>query len=56
MFELSDFQIGMMHSGAMNRIGTDDPDKGWDEVRRWLDRLNRARDHRFYSSENHPAA
>ncbi len=55
VFELSDFQIGMMHAGAMNRIGTSDPDEGWLEVRRWLDRLDHARDFRFYSTEPKPA-
>ena len=56
IFELADFQIGMMHAGAMNKIGTNDPEMGWQEVRRWLDRLDRARDSRFYTQEGKPAA
>jgi hypothetical protein len=51
IFELSDFQLGMMHSGAMHRIGSTDPDEGWKEVRRGLDRLAHARDHRLYTTE-----
>ncbi len=51
IFELSDFQLGMMHSGAMHRLGTTDHTEGWKEVRRGLDRLAHARDFRFYSSE-----
>lgn len=56
VFELADFQMGMMHAGAMNRIGTSDPELGWQEVRRWIDRLDRARDFRFYTTERKPAA
>jgi hypothetical protein len=55
IFELSDFQLGMMHAGALHRLGTKDPDEGWEEVRRGLDRLAHARDHRFYTTE-HPHA
>jgi hypothetical protein len=50
VFELSDFQFGMMHAGAMHRIGTADAGEAWKEVRRGLDRLARAHDHGFYSS------
>jgi hypothetical protein len=56
VFEMADFQIRMMHAGAMDKIGTADPELGWQEVRRWLDRLDRARDFRFYSTESKPAA
>lgn len=55
VFELSDFQLGMMHAGAMDRIGGDDAEAGWREVRRWLERLDRARDHGFYTSHPRPA-
>jgi hypothetical protein len=56
VFEMSDFQLDMMHAGAMNRIGTSDPVLGWQEVKRWLQRLDHARDFRFYSPMNKPAA
>lgn len=51
IFELSDFQLGMMHSGAMHRLGTSDHSEGWKEVRRRLERLAHARDFRFYTPE-----
>lgn len=50
IFELSDLQFGMMHAGAMQRLGTSDVAAGWQEVRQGLDRLCRARDHRLYVS------
>ena len=56
IFGLSDFQLAMMHSGAMHRLGSTDPDAGWKEVRRGLDRLAHARDHRFYTSERPKSA
>ena len=56
VFELADFQIQIMHAGAMHKIGTSDPEWGWQEVRRWMDRLDHARDFRFYSTERKPAA
>ena len=46
VFELSDFQIGMMHAGAMDRLGTLDATERWREVRRWMNCLDRARDFR----------
>ena len=49
VFELSEFQFGMMHAGAMHRIGSMDAIEGWKEVRRSLERLARAHDHGFYS-------
>lgn len=51
VFELANFQFGMMLSGAMNRIGTIDEAEGWEEVRRWMQRLDRVRDHGFYTTE-----
>jgi len=33
-----------MLAGAMDRLGTTDEAKGWQEVRRWFDRLDRVRD------------
>lgn len=56
VFEMSDFQMGMMHAGAMHKIGTSDPVLGWQEVKRWINRLDRARDFKFYSTEGKPAA
>jgi hypothetical protein len=49
VFELSEFQFGMMQAGAMHRIGSTDVGEGWREVRRGLERLARAHDHGFYS-------
>jgi hypothetical protein len=50
-FDLSNRQMGMMLAGAMHRLGTDDEAKGWAEVRRWMERLDRARDHGLYVTE-----
>ena len=51
VFELSDHQFGMMLAGAMHKIGTADPEKGWEEVRRWMRRLDRMREHGLYVTE-----
>lgn len=51
VFELSDHQFQWMLAGAMHRLGTRDEAKGWEEVRRWMDRLDRAREHGFYVTE-----
>lgn len=56
VFEISEFQFGMMHAGAMHKIGGEDEDAGWLEVRRGLGRLDRARDHGFYTTSPRPAA
>ena len=56
VFEMADFQMRMMHAGAMNKIGTNNPELGWQEVRRWMDRLDRARDFNFYTTKEKPAA
>lgn len=48
VFELSNFMFGVMHAGAMNRLGTTDELAGWEEVRRWMKRLDRAREHGLY--------
>lgn len=50
VFELSNHQFGMMLGGAMHRIGTRDESKGWEEVRRWMGRLDRAREYQFYTT------
>lgn len=51
IFELSDHQFGMMLAGAMHRLGTRDEAAGWSEVTRWMERLNRVRDHGLYVTE-----
>lgn len=42
----------MMLAGAMARIGTDDENLGWQEVRKGLDRLDRVREHGFHCKSN----
>lgn len=51
VFELSNHMFGMMHGGAMDKLGTRDPVAGWEEVRRWMMRLDRAREHGLYVTE-----
>lgn len=51
VFELSNHQFGMMLAGAMHRLGTRDEAAGWAEVRRWMQRLDRVRDHGLYVTE-----
>jgi len=55
VFELSNHQLGMMHGGAMHRLGTTNPRKGWEELDRWMERLDRVREHRFYTTERRRA-
>lgn len=55
VIEQSDLQFGMMLAGAMARLGTDDENLGWQEVKKGLDRLDRVREHGFYSKTK-PAA
>ncbi len=43
-FELTNGVFARMHVGAMWQLSTTDPALGWQEVRRRLDRLCRARD------------
>lgn len=52
VFEQSELQFGMMLAGAMARIGTDDENLGWQEVRKGLDRLDRVREHGFHCKSN----
>ena len=49
VFELSNHQLGMMHSGAMHKLGTDDESRGWTEVRRWINRLDQVREAGLYT-------
>lgn len=51
VFEHSNSQVGMMLAGAMHRIKTQDEDAGWEEVARWMQRLDRVREHDLYVSE-----
>lgn len=44
-FELTNFVFANMHDGAMHQLRTTDAGKGWDEVRRRLERLRRTQDH-----------
>lgn len=48
IFEISKSHFGMMHAGAMARLGTQDEDLGWKEVRQRLTRLDHTRDYGFY--------
>lgn len=54
VFELSNHQFGMMLSGAMHKIGTRDVEAGWSEVARWMERLDRVREHKLYSKSGVP--
>lgn len=47
--ELTNFVFVNMHAGAMHQLGTMDAEKGWNEVRRRLDRLCRVRDRGRFS-------
>jgi hypothetical protein len=51
VFELSNHQPQMILSGAMHRLATQDVEQGWREVCRWMDRLDGAREHKFYVRE-----
>lgn len=56
VFEMSNFVFGMMQAGAMDRIGSTDEAAGWQEVRRWMDRLDRVREHGRYATVKPAAA
>ena len=51
IFELTNSAFGRMHAGAMWQLETEDPEVGWVEVRRRMDRLCKTRDHGFYVTE-----
>jgi hypothetical protein len=51
VFELSNHQFGMMHGGAMHRLGTTDEEQGWKEVARWMRRLDHARRNELHLAE-----
>ena len=46
--ELTNGVFERMAEGVMWQLGITDPQEAWAEVRRRMDRLCRARDHRFY--------
>jgi len=48
-FELTDEIFQSMHRGAMSQLGTDDPEEGWREVRRRLDRLTAHHERDLYA-------
>ena len=48
VFELSNHQFGIMLGGAMHRLGTRDEVAGWEEVKRWMERLDRVREFGHY--------
>lgn len=56
VFDLSNRQMGLMLAGAMHRLGTKNQEEGWDEVTRWLARLDRVRDHGLYVTERRQSA
>ena len=56
VFEQSNFQFRMMHAGAMDKIRTQDEAEGWQEVRRWMQRLDRVHDHGLYVTAKPAAA
>jgi hypothetical protein len=55
VIEQSELQFGMMFAGAMARLGTENVNIGWQEVKKGLVRLDRVKEHGPYSKTN-PAA
>ena len=56
VFEQSNLQFGMMLGGAMHRLGTTNEAEGWQEVRRWMQRLGRVHDHGLHATAKPAAA
>jgi hypothetical protein len=54
VFDLSNRQFGMMLAGAMHQLGTRDEAAGWQEVRRWMERLDSVRDQGLYVTQKPP--
>jgi hypothetical protein len=52
--EHTNFVMRFMLDGAMQQTGITDVREGWVEVLRRMERLCRARDHRFYTTEVPP--
>jgi len=55
VFTQSNTQFGMMLAGALDRLGSQDEALGWQEVRRWMTRLDSVHDHGRYTTTR-PAA
>lgn len=51
VFELSEFQLNMLHAGEMHRHSLNDPAEGWNRVAEALDRVAKARDVEFFTKE-----
>ena len=49
--EHTNFVMRLMLDGAMEQTGITDATKGWEEVRRRMERLCKAQDYRFYTSK-----
>lgn len=49
--EHTNFVMRLMLDGAMEQTGITDVREGWSEVRLRMERLCRARDHQFYTSQ-----
>ena len=53
MFEQSNVQFQTIHAAAMYKLNTNDEVEGWQEVRRWMDRIDCVNDHgRYVSAES----
>ena len=50
MFAQSNQQFQMIHAAARDKLDTNDEAKGWRQVRRWMDRLDRVHDHGRYAA------
>jgi len=50
VFELTNSVFERMHEGAMWRLKTTDPQAGWAEVRRQLERLIKAQEAGYYTT------
>ncbi len=51
MFELSNRQFDMMLAEAMNRLGTEDEEVGWREVRCQMSRLDQQHEQGLYETK-----
>ena len=47
--EQTNFVMQHMLDGTMSQLGISDRAQGWEELRKRMDRLRKAADHRFYS-------
>ena len=55
-FELTNEVSERMLAGAMSRLGINDREAGWKEVRRQMSRLRHAHDHGRYVTQKNPEA